>query len=113
MNLIKYFLQFIIIIFFFLVFKILGLKLASSFSSRIVALIGPIFRPKKLIERNIQKALPNLDLKSIKRITHDMWSNYGRILSEYMFMKQFRSSTLKNNLIIEGQEILDENKKKK
>ena len=112
MNSIKYFLQFIIIIFFFLVFKILGLKLASSFSSRIVALIGPIFRPKKLIERNIQKALPNLDLKSIKRITHDMWSNYGRILSEYMFMKQFRSSTLKNNLIIEGQEILDEIKKK-
>jgi Kdo2-lipid IVA lauroyltransferase/acyltransferase len=111
MNSIKYFLQFIIIILFFLVFKILGLKLASNFSSKIVTLIGPIFRSKKLIESNIQRAIPNSDSNTIKKITHDMWSNYGRILSEYVFMKQFRSSALKNNLLIEGQEILDEIKK--
>ena len=111
MNSIKYFLQFIIIIFFFLVFKLLGLKLASNFSSKIVALIGPIFRSKKLIETNILRAIPNLDPDGIKKITHSMWSNYGRILSEYVFMKQFRSTALKNNLLIEGQEILDEIKK--
>ena len=37
-----------------------------------------------------------------------MWENYGRILSEYMFMNDFRS---KNIIEINGQEILDEIKK--
>jgi len=37
-----------------------------------------------------------------------MWANYGRILSEYLFIKNFRNSKLKNFLNIEGQEILDE-----
>jgi len=36
-----------------------------------------------------------------------MWNNYGRILSEYMFLKKFRSPEFKKNLEIEGQEILD------
>ena len=35
-----------------------------------------------------------------------MWGNYGRILSEYVFIKDFRNFNLKNNLQIEGQEIL-------
>ena len=94
--------------FFFFIFKILGLKLASSISSKIVALIGPLFRSKKIIEENICKAIPKLDPNNIKKIIHKMWSNYGRILSEYVFMKQFRLSVFKNNLHIQGQEFLNE-----
>ena len=108
MKSIKYFFQFIIIIFFFFIFKILGLKLASSISGKIVALIGPLFRSKKIIEENICKAIPKLDPNNVKKIIHKMWSNYGRILSEYVFMKQFRLSVFKNNLHIEGQEFLNE-----
>ncbi len=108
MKSIKYFFQFIIIIFFFFIFKILGLKLASSISGKIVALIGPLFRSKKIIEENICKAIPKLDPNNVKKIIHKMWSNYGRILSEYVFMKQFRLSVFTNNLHIEGQEFLNE-----
>jgi KDO2-lipid IV(A) lauroyltransferase len=36
-----------------------------------------------------------------------MWGNYGRILSEYVFLKNFRNSTLKDYFTIEGQEILN------
>ncbi len=107
MNSIKYFIQFLIIILFFLIFKILGLKLASNISSKIVSIFGPFFRSKKIIKTNILKAIPNLDQNDVKRIVHKMWSNYGRILSEYIFIKDFRSGNLKNNLQIEGQEILD------
>ena len=39
-----------------------------------------------------------------------MWGNYGRILSEYVFLKNFRESKLKN-LEIVGQNILEEIKK--
>jgi KDO2-lipid IV(A) lauroyltransferase len=111
MNSIKYFIQFLIIIVFFLIFKILGLKLASNISSKIVSLIGPFFRSKKTIERNILRAIPNLDLNNVKKITHKMWGNYGRILSEYVFIKNFRGANLENNLKIEGQEILNKIKK--
>jgi len=108
MNSIKYFIQFLIIVIFFLIFKVLGLKLASKFSSKIVSLIGPLFRSKEMIKSNILKALPTLDQSDIKKITHKMWGNYGRILSEYIFIKDFRNNNLKNNLQIEGQEILDQ-----
>ena len=37
-----------------------------------------------------------------------MWKNYGRILSEYMFIKNFRNSKLENFFTVEGQEILNE-----
>ena len=107
MNSLKYFIQFLVIIIFLLIFKILGLKLASRFSSIIISLIGPFFRSKKIIESNILKAIPNLNQNEIKKITHKMWKNYGRILSEYVFIKDFRNNNLKDHLQIEGQDILD------
>ena len=67
MNSIKYFLQFFIISIFFIIFKIIGLKFASNISSKIVSLIGPFFRSKKLIENNIRKAIPNLDSKRTQK----------------------------------------------
>ena len=111
MRSIKYFIQFLFIITFFSIFKILGLKIASKFSSKIISLIGPFFRSKNIIKSNILKAIPNLDSKSIKQITRGMWSNYGRILSEYVFIKDFRNNSFRNNLQIEGQEILENIKK--
>ena len=42
-----------------------------------------------------------------------MWKNYGRILSEYMFIKNFRNSKLENYFKIEGQEILNKLKETK
>ena len=113
MNSIKYFLQFFIISIFFIIFKIIGLKFASNISSKIVSLIGPFFRSKKLIENNIRKAIPNLDSKELKKIVNNMWSNYGRILSEYVFIKDFRESKSENIIQVEGQEILDQIKKDK
>ena len=107
MKLIKYFFQFLIILILFLIFKILGFKLASSFSSKFFSFIGPFFRSKKLIENNILKAIPNIDKYKIKKIIDNMWKNYGKILSDYVFMKNFRNSSLKNELIIEGQEVLE------
>ena len=107
MKSIKYFIQFLIIIIFFLIFKILGLKLASNISSKILSLFGPFFRSKKVIESNILKAFPDLDHNNVKKIIYKMWSNYGRILSEYVFLKDFRNSTLQDNFTIKGQEILN------
>ena len=107
MKLIKYFIQFIAISFLLILFKILGFKIASNLSSKIFTYIGPFFRSENLIKENIIKACPNIDDKDSKKIINDMWGNYGRILSEYVFMKNFRNSKLSDNIKIKGQEILD------
>ena len=111
MKFIKYFIQFFIILILFFMFKIFGLKLASYVSSKIVSFAGPFFRSKDLIKSNILRALPNLNQNEIKKISDNMWANYGRILSEYIFIKKFRKSKLEHNINIKGQEILDKIKK--
>ena len=113
MKIIKYFFEFLIIIILFIIFKILGMKFASNFGSFIGGSFGPFFRSKKKITVNIKKALPETSEKNIEIIAKEMWKNYGRILSEYMFIKNFRNSECKNFLTIEGQEILNEIKESK
>ena len=108
MKIIKYFFQFLIIIFFFIIFKVIGFKFASYISSKIISIIGPFFRSKKIITFNIQRSFPNLSKKEIDIIINKMWCNYGRILSEYMFIKNFKKSKSTFNLEIKGQEILEE-----
>ena len=111
MKSIKYFIQFLIISILFLIYKILGLRYASYFSGKIISFVGPFFRSKVLIKSNILKALPNLSRDQVKNISKKMWNNYGRILAEYIFIKDFRNSKLRNNLEVKGQEILDMIKK--
>ena len=106
-----YFLQFIFIVLFFLIFKIFKLRISSAIGGKLFEVIGPIFRSKDLIFKNIKKALPDLNDKEIKRINNKMWNNYGRIFAEYMFLKNLRSNLNKSNIIVDGQEILDQIKK--
>ena len=113
MKSIKYFIQFLMISTLFLIFKILGLNFSSYVSGKIISFVGPIFRSKDLIKYNILRALPNLTQQEVKKITNEMWSNYGRILAEYIFIKDFRLSKFENNIQIKGQEILDKIKKNK
>ena len=111
MKLIKYFIQFLVIITLLLVFKILGLKIASFISNKITLLFGPIFRSKNLIKSNILRALPYLNQNEIDTISKKMWGNYGRILAEYVFIKDFRGTKFNNKIKVNGQEILEKIKK--
>ena len=113
MKLIKYFFQFIFIFFLFIIFKILGLKNSSNFASLLSKKIGPFFRSKELISKNILKAFPNISKDDLNHVATNMWGNYGRILAEYVFLKNFRKTTPTINLKVVGQEILDEIRKNK
>ena len=108
MKNIKYFFESIIIFIFLIIFKISGYKLASEIGSILGIFFGPIFRSKKKIVANLKKAIPNLSDVEINSIIKNMWSNYGRILSEYVYLKNFRNSKLDKHLVIQGKEILNE-----
>ena len=104
----KYFLEFIIIIIFFSLFKILGIRLSSYLSGRIFTLIGPLFRSKKIINKNISIALENKSDLLIKNYKKDMWNYYGKILAEYIFLKNFRNDTSNKYINVEGENFLNE-----
>ena len=107
MKNIKYFFQFIIILFLFTVFRIIGLRFSIKFSRLIFSFFGPIFRSKKICENNLKKVFPNLNQIEILKISKNIWSNYGCIFAEYMFMKHFRkSSKYSKKILVENQSAL-------
>jgi len=112
MDKIKYFLQFIIILILFFLFKLLGLKYSTRFSGNLMTILGPMFRSNKIVISNLTKAFPKLSLQEKKILSKKMWFNYGRILAEYMYIKYFREKEKFSNLItIENQNILEKIKK--
>ena len=111
MKYIKYFIQFLFAILSFLIFKILGPSLSSKLSGKIFKLIGPFFRPKDIIHSNIKRGIPNISSENLDKIANLMWSNYGNIFAEFMFLKSFRYGNLSSKIQVDGQDILDEIKK--
>ena len=89
MKIIRYFLEFTLVISFFLIFKIIGLKLSSKLGEIIGKYFGPLFRKKIIVKKNILIAFPNIDEKSINQIIDGMWKNIGRIFGEYIHINKF------------------------
>ncbi len=112
MKIINYLLQYILIKLFFFICKIIGYKKASNLGELIGKKVGPKFKSKKIIERNINLILPDIKNERVDEIIQKMWGNYGRILSEYVFMKDFRNGNLKDYINIKGLEYLNEIKNK-
>tara|TARA_B100001057_G_scaffold292926_1_gene292990 strand:+ start:2018 stop:2878 length:861 start_codon:yes stop_codon:yes gene_type:complete len=108
MKYVKYFIQFVLTLLSFLIFKILGPNLSSNLSGKMFELIGPFFRSKQIIHSNIKKAIPDISYENLENITNLMWNNYGRLFAEYMFIKDFRDGKLAEKIQIEGKEILDD-----
>tara|TARA_X000001036_G_scaffold398652_1_gene401710 strand:+ start:5175 stop:6035 length:861 start_codon:yes stop_codon:yes gene_type:complete len=111
MKIIRYFFEFIIVITFFFIFKIIGYKNASNLGNLIGKKIGPLFRSRHKIQENLKNSNISNSEKDIKIIINNMWGNYGRILSEYVYLKQFREDKLNEFIEIKGLDILNEIKK--
>jgi Kdo2-lipid IVA lauroyltransferase/acyltransferase len=77
-------------------------------------LLGPLFRSKNISNKNLKNALPNSTDSKRKKILDRMWFNYGQILSEYMFIKNFRKSEkFSKKISVENQKVLDKIKLEK
>ena len=111
MKIIKYFFEFLFIITFFFIFKIVGYKSSSNLGSIIGKKIGPIFRSNNKILENLNNCNIGSSDKERQEIIKKMWGNYGRILSEYIYIKEFRKNNLNQFIEIEGLEYLNEIKK--
>ena len=111
MKIVIYFFEFIFVYTFLIIFKIIGYKNASNFGEIIGRKIGPFFRSNTKIQNNLENSSIGNSKEDRNFIISKMWGNYGRILSEYIFLKQFRKNSLKKFIEIEGLDYLDEIKK--
>jgi len=101
-----YFIEFIFINIFFFFFKLLGYKISSNLGFLIGKLFGPIFRSKSLIVENLKKS--NISIKqNYNEVASNVLGNYGRIFSEYPFLKSFRNGQLNNFIEINGKNYLE------
>ena len=105
MKKIIYFLEFILIKFFFIIFKSIGYRSASNFGFFIGTTFGNIFRTKKSIINNLEKSKISIEYDK-NRFAKNVLGNYGRILAEYPFLQDFRHNKLERYIEIDGEENL-------
>ena len=109
----RYSFEFLLIKTLFLIFKIIGRKLSLKFSSMLFKLIGPNFRSKKIIKKNLHTYFPEITDREIINISKNMWEYYGKIFAEYPFIESFKKDLNNKYLNIDGQDILDNIAKEK
>ena len=110
MRNIAYLLEFILIKFLFILFQLIGYRLSSNLGFFIGRTIGPIFRSKKMIIQNLEKAKIKHP-ENLSIIASNVLGNYGRIFAEYVYLKKFRNNELKKYISIDGLEHLENLKK--
>ena len=89
---INYFLQAILIYLFFLIGRILGIKLSRKIFSFLFSIMGPFFKSKKIVEKNLKifsQSMPDLEKR---KIITNMWKNYGMTFIEYIFLNYYRKN---------------------
>ena len=104
MKIINYFFQSIAVYSFFLIGKILGLRISRKIFAWIFLTFGSIFKSKKIIERNLKVFSNKSPQLNEKLICSKMWRNYGMTFIEYVFLNYFRKQN--SHISIENDENL-------
>ena len=89
-KIIKYLIQSLIIYSFFLIGKLIGLKLSRKLFGYIFKKLGPMFKSKKIITQNLKIFSNNISKNEIEKISFEMWENYGKTFIEYVFLNIFK-----------------------
>ena len=96
---------------FFFIGRLLGLKISRKLFSNLFLLIGPFFKSKKIVQKNLHIFSSKLSDKLKLRITNEMWKNYGKTFIEYAYLNHFRKKNL--YVTFKGEENLNQIKKLK
>ena len=89
----------------------LGLKISRAFFAFIFSLIGPFFRSKKIVDKNLDIFSKKSQNSNKKEIKNEMWKNYGMTFIEYIFLKKLNKNISQIKVI--GKENLEKIKNEK
>ena len=85
-KLINYFFQSLFIYLFFLLGRILGIRISRKLFGFLFYLIGPLFKSKKIINKNLEIFSSKVLNADKEKIYSSMWKNYGMTFIEYIFL---------------------------
>jgi KDO2-lipid IV(A) lauroyltransferase len=101
---VKYFFQAIVVYFFFIVIKLIGINLSRIFFSFLFNKVGPLIKSDRIINNNLEKFIGTHNEDDNNKIKFKMWSNYGKIFVEYLFLKKFKKNN--SHIKIKGENFL-------
>ena len=101
-----YFFQSVFIYLFYLLSKIIGLKLSRMFFSLIFRIVGNLFKSKNIVLDNLERIKPGMSKSDKEIIINNMWSNYGKTFIEYIYLSSFQKKT--NHISIKNKKAIDE-----
>ena len=110
-KIIYYFIQSLFIYFFFLLGRLIGMKVSRKIFSNIFFLIGPLFKSRKITEKNLKIFSVKVSNVDKKKIINEMWKNYGKTFIEYIYLDKFRKKN--THITFKGEENLAEIVEKK
>ena len=90
---INYFFQSLFIYLFFFIGRIIGINLSRKIFAFLFYKIGPLFKSNKIIIKNLNIFSQNISDTTIKKITSDMWKNYGMTFIEYIYLDFFKETS--------------------
>ena len=88
-KIVIYFIQSVFIYILFILGSLMGLKLSRKIFSSLFELIGPIFKSKKIIYKNLNYFSQSISESEKENIVSNMWKNYGMTFIEYIFLDKF------------------------
>ena len=102
----NYFLQAILVYLFLFVGRIVGLNLSRKIFALIFSFVGPFFKSRNIIEKNLDISFQGDSELDRKKVIKNMWKNYGMTFVEYIFLNKFRKSN--SHVFIDKEENLAE-----
>ena len=85
----NYFIQAIVIYLFFLIGRILGIKISRKVFAFLFSLLGPFIKSKKIVNNNLKIFFEKNSKFKKDEIIKNMWKNYGMTFIEYIFLDNF------------------------
>ena len=87
-----YFFQSLIIYFFYICAKLIGIETSRKIFGNLFLKIAPFFKSKKIIDKNLKIFEENMSEEKKQKIINSMWKNYGMTFAEYIFLNRFRKT---------------------
>ena len=87
-----YFFQSLIIYFFYICAKLIGIETSRKIFGNLFLKIAPFFKSKKIIYKNLKIFEEKMSEEKKQKIINSMWKNYGMTFVEYIFLNRFRKT---------------------
>mgnify|MGYP001171875500 CR=1 FL=1 len=99
-----YSLQSLVVYLLFFIGRIIGLKTSRKIFAFIFSTIGPFFKSEKIIKNNLNIFSNIISNSDKKKITNNMWKNYGMTFIEYVYLDQLKKNN--DHITVKNKEIL-------